>query len=320
MEKDSYKVLVLHYSQTGQLTRVLESMLAPLEQAAPVEVTWQRLEPAEPYPFPWPVLRFMEEFPEAVQLDPPPLAPLDVDPTTDYDLIVLGYTVWFLSPAPPMTAFLQSATARELLRDKPVITVTACRNMWLTAQQTMRDLLAGLGARLCDHVAFVDGGPSLATFITTPRWLLTGNKGPWAGLPAAGIDDNDIQRRGTRLGRALRQALLAGEVTGKEPVLHGLEAVQVDEGLAMSERIGSRSFAIWSRLLRAAGPRGSLRRRLVLFIYVVFLLAMIITVVPLSLLIRRLLRPLPAQRLARLRAFHEQPSGSGRARVEEFDS
>ena len=48
--------------------------------------------------------------------------------------------------------------------------------------------LAALGARLIDHVAFTDPGPTLATLVTTPRWMLTGRRDAWLGLPPAGID------------------------------------------------------------------------------------------------------------------------------------
>ncbi|MBK1735665.1 dialkylrecorsinol condensing enzyme [Halorhodospira abdelmalekii] len=315
----TFKVLVVGYSQTGQLDRILDAVQGPLQADPAITIERLQLRPQTPYPFPWPFFRFLEILPETVQLKPPPLAPLALEPTERYDLVVLGYTVWFLSPSPPTVAFLHTAEAQRLLRDTPVVTVVGCRNMWTQAQQTLQERLRELGAKLCDHVAFVDQGASLATLITTPRWLLTGRRDAFLGLPPAGIAEAEIARRGPRFGCALRAALHDGTLDGNRSVLHGLEAVTVDEGLIVSERIGLRSFRLWSRLLRAAGPQGSLGRRSVVLIYVVFLLLMIVTVVPLSLLLRRLLRPLLRERLEALRAECERPSGSGKERVEEGD-
>src|SRR3546814_1477043 len=53
------RVLVVYFSQTGQLRRVAESLCAPLT-AAGVEVDWCALQPRQPYPFPWPFFRSEE--------------------------------------------------------------------------------------------------------------------------------------------------------------------------------------------------------------------------------------------------------------------
>lgn len=321
LEKEAVrKVLVVYYSQTGQLRQVLDACLAPLEGDENIQVDWLRLDPDPAYPFPWTFFRFLDTFPECVQLEPIPMRPIEVDEGHEYDLVILGYTVWFLSPAPPITTFLRSPQGRRLLAGRPVVTLVACRNMWYTAQQTVRRLLVECGAMLSDHIAFVDRARPMATFITTPRWMLTGRRDRWLGLPPAGIDDEDIQRRGSRLGRALRQALTANRMDGQSPVLQGLEAVRVDEGAILSERVGYRSFRVWSRLVRAAGPAGSPARRAALIIYLIFLITMIITVVPISRLVRLAARPLMRQRLERLRLQHEGPSGSGNQRIREFES
>ena len=92
------KVLVIHYSQTGQLDRVAEAFTRPLVEAPDVSVTFAALRPAEPFPFPWPFLRFMDAFPECIYRDPPPIEPLPTEIFESYDLVILAYQVWFLSP------------------------------------------------------------------------------------------------------------------------------------------------------------------------------------------------------------------------------
>ena len=307
-------VLVVHHSQSGQLARVARTIAAPLAQAGH-RVDELRLEPLAPYPFPWTFWAFLDAFPESVYLDPPPLKPWSA-PAARYDLVLLCWSPWFLSPAPPATAFLQSDQGRALLRDAPVVTVTANRGMWVQAQEQVKALLAAAGARHCDHVALVDPH-RLASFITTPRWLLTGRREPFWGLPAAGVPEPEVARA-ARFGRALAAALSANRLDGSAPVLAGLGAAQVDPALLASEKIGRRSFRVWGKLVRSAGGPGALSRRPVLAVYLAFLVLMIVTVVPVSLVLRFLLRPLLHKRLAALAAAYERPSGSDTSRLKDF--
>ena len=136
-------------------------------------------------------------------------------------------------------AFLQSAEGKQLIKGKPVITVVACRNMWLSAQQAMQEMIADAGGRLLDHIAFTDRGHPLATFITTPRWVLTGRRNPFLGLPAAGVAPDEIAAA-DRFGKAIGKALMRGDEQGNQPLLRGLRAVTVNPRLAISERAGRR--------------------------------------------------------------------------------
>ncbi|HET97493.1 MAG TPA: dialkylresorcinol condensing enzyme [Desulfurivibrio alkaliphilus] len=312
------KILVVYYSQSGQLQRVVETITSPLVAAADVELQVEPLRPAVEYPYPWPLLRFLDAFPESVRLDPPPLQPPAIDREARYDLVILAYTVWFLAPAPPVVAFLRSEVGRAVLRDTPVITVIACRNMWHLAQEKMKTLLREAGARLSDNVVLVDQGSSLATFVTTPRWMLTGRRDRlWGLFPPAGVAEEEIAAS-ARFGHAILDALRQGSLDGRRPVLTGLRAVKADIRLVPGEKIATRSFLIWSRLIRLMGLPGSPGRKPVLLIYLVFLLAMIMTVVPISMALRALLRPLFARRLEAQRLYFEGPSGRGEERMREY--
>lgn len=314
------KILVVEYSQTGQLSAVLDALLAPLlAEDSGVTVMREKLLPQPAYPFPWPFWQFLDAFPESVAGDSPELAPLSAATLAgDFDLVILGYPIWFLSPAPVLMGFLRSADGRRLVQGKPVVTVTACRNMWLMAQETVKQELLAAGARHCDHVALVDRGSAFATFITTPRWLLTGRKDAFWRFPAAGVASSDIAGS-RRFGLALREAMKNDEEKRSGPLLHGLRACVVDERLIASEKVGRRSFRIWSCLLRACGRPGTPLRRTVLAFYLVFLVSLILTVFPLSLLLKAALRPLLRKKLAISRAYFEQPSGSDSSRLVLFN-
>lgn len=313
-----FRILVLHYSQSGQLDNIAKSVMRPLEAESGVEVVWQNLQPVEPYPFPWPILKFFDIFPECVYLDPPAIKPLHISEDENFDLVVIAYQIWFLAPSTPIVSFLQSDAAKKLLNNKPVITLIGCRNMWLSAQETIRKLLKGLHARLIDNVVLTDQGPPWATFVTTPRWLWTGKKnGFWGIFPQAGVSDTEINGA-ERFGRALVRALPLLQSGQPGPFLTGLGAVKVNPSYIAGERIAFRSFRIWGRLLRALGPAGSPMRSVTLVFYIMFLVTLIVTVLPLTILVRMMIRPLMRAKLARQVLKLEAPSGSSVERLDSF--
>ena len=299
------RILVVHYSQTGQLARALDAVLAPLRAAGHTLIEVM-LEPVEPFPFPWPFLQFLDAFPESVMLQPRPIKPLPDWGEEPFDLVILGYQVWYLSPSQPMTAFLQSPQAARWLRGVPVMTLVACRNMWLMAQEQMKRLLAGHGARLVGNVVKIDACSSAASFVTTPAWMLTGQRQFFRTLPAAGIADADLADA-ARFGARTREGLLSGAVD--ETLLRGMGAVRVNEKLIFSEKVARRSFYLWGKLLLAAGRVAPWLRRALLAFYIVFLVLMIVTVVPISALVKTALAPLLRNSIARQKQYFSQPSG-----------
>lgn len=303
------RVLIVHYSQTGQLDRVARSVATPLLRDDSIQVDFLPLRPVEPYPFPWPFLRFINTFPEsahqvpcALELDTAGLQP-------DYDLVILAYQVWYLAPSIPVSSFLQSELAARLLADTPVVTVIACRNMWLQAQEKVKRHLQRIGARLVGNIALVDAAGSVASFFATPLWVLTGRKGPhWFGLvPPAGVSEQDIAAA-QRFGQALRERLLSTRPLD-EQVLQGLNAAPVNDKLILSEKIGNRSFYLWGKLFLACGKPDSPVRKLLAACYTLFLLLMIVTVVPVTAVLKLLFSPLLKKRIARQKAYYAGPSG-----------
>lgn len=316
------KVLVVHYSQSGQLSDVAKRFVQPLVDAGDVSVVFENLRPQQPFPFPWPFFQFLDTFPECVYLDPPPIQPLSVSTDEDFDLVILAYQVWFLSPSLPVTAFMQSPEAARLLHGKPVVTLIACRNMWLLAQEEMKKLIAHVGGRLVGNVALVDEAGSIGSFLATPVWVLSGHKGPhWGGLiPRAGVAPDEVARC-DRFGERILHWLRADRpLTGE--LLKDLDAVRVDEKLIASETAGRRAFKLWGKLFRKLGKPGALPRRCLVTLYAVFLIALILTVVPLTMLVKKLCAPLMRERIARQKAYYSEPSGSAPAaeRVEAVAS
>ena len=312
------RVLVLNYSQTGQLTEITKRIVEPLQQDGSVSVHVETLCPVRPFPFPWSFFKFLDAFPESAHMVPPPLKELSLTGDEDFDLVILPYQVWFLAPSQPVTAFLKLPLAKKLLAGKPVITVIACRNMWMLAQEKMKGMLEACGARLLDNVALVDPSPTMASLWTTPFWLLSGKKDFLKMLPPAGVDAASIQAS-RRFGMALRDALGKDEERGTAPLLAGLWAADSNPHLLVSEKAATRSFYLWGKLLRAVGEPGQWRRYPFLVLYVIFLITLISTVVPISLLIQSLLRPFMRRRFAALKQRFDLPSGSGTERMHLYE-
>src|SRR5690606_41012588 len=122
----------LYYTQSGQLLDILQSVATPLISAGHT-VHFEEIQPAEKFPFPWSAYQFFNAFPETFLQQPYPLKSISQKASNGYDLVILGYQPWFLTPSRPTSSFLQSEEAKRILEGKPVITVLGCRNMWLGA-------------------------------------------------------------------------------------------------------------------------------------------------------------------------------------------
>ncbi|MDR0702116.1 MAG: dialkylresorcinol condensing enzyme [Azoarcus sp.] len=301
-------ILVVSCSQSGQMTDIVSAFTRPLKDAG-MNVHHEILRPQPAFPFPWPFFDFLDAFPESVRLAPRPNQPLAVAADAPFDLVIIAWTVWYLSPAQPTTAFLQSDAGRQLVDGRPVVSVVACRNMWFSAFDTLKTLVAKAGGRVVDHVALTDESPALATFITTPRWMLTGRRDSFLGLPPAGINARQVADT-ARFGAALAGALARDEEKRGTAMLRGLGAVKIVPHLILSERAGRRAFSVWSGIVRRFGRAGQRRRIPALCLFACYLVLMILTVVPASFLLQKLAAPLFARRLAAVGRRYAQPSGT----------
>ena len=139
-------------------------------------------------------------------------------------------------------------------------------------------------------------------------------KTPFAGFSAAGISDQAIADA-SRFGLAIKDGLDSDKEKAGLPLVTGLRAAEVDVSLVQSEKVGFRSFRIWGKLLRKIGPQGSAARKPVLVVYVLFLILMIVTVVPITMLLKKILSPLLTQHYSKIKQKYEKPSGSGSERM-----
>ncbi len=254
------RVLVIHYSQTGQLTELLQRITGPLVEAG-IHVDHLPIEPLVPFPFPWSRVAFFNAFPESTGREPMPLRPFSAA-EGPYDLIILGYTIWYLNPSIPITSFLLHPQARGIIQGRPVLTVIGSRNMWVMAQEYVRERITALGGSLVGNIAVVDRSGNLTSVITIIRWMFWGRKDPFLVFPHAGIRSADIQGA-SRFGDLLADHLKGGSLEGINDALLRMGSARIKPTLLVLERRATFVFGKWRRFIMArahANPQSRIRR------------------------------------------------------------
>lgn len=252
----SPKILVIYYSQTGQLKQIIDKILAPILHACSIE--YAEIKPIKPFPFPWDAHTFFDCMPESVQQIPEDILPLNIA-DKHYDLIILGYQPWFLSPSIPFNSFLHSADA-EILRNSKVLTIIGSRNMWLNAQEKVKEKLIELKANLVGNIVLFDRNPNLTSVLTIIRWTFKGRKQATKFMPEAGVQQKDIEAS-ARFGPIILEALQNGTIEKVQMDLLQADAVELKPGLILLEKRAITNFHKFSTYILQKGKRGDAKRR-----------------------------------------------------------
>lgn len=243
-------ILVVYYTQSGQLKEIADSLVQPFRDPAVYKITWHRIEMEEEFPFPWTADSFFDSFPDSFQQRPHRLKPVPAEILEgNYDLVLFHYQVWFLSPSIPVTSFLKSADGKKLLSGRLVVTVSGTRNMWILAQEKVKKLLKEAGANLAGNVALVDRAGNLVSVVTIIDWLFSGVKRKYLGIfPMPGVSPEDI-RGAERFGRIIRNHLEAGSLDSLQPELAANGAVPVSSFLLSVDQKGNAIFKKWVQII-----------------------------------------------------------------------
>ena len=259
------RVLVVYYTQSGQLKEIIDSVLSPLTE---VTIDFLPIDTAEPFPFPWTGEAFFGAFPESYLQIPQPLKPFQLA-HTDYDLVILGYQVWYLSPSIPFNSFLQSEAGKQLLQGKPVITISGTRNMWVMAHQKVKKLLTDCGAHLVGNIALTDRHHNHISVITIVQWLFSGDKNKrYLGVfPKAGVADKDIESASV-YGTLIAPHLQTGDYTGLQQAIVAHGGVHYKRFLLSAEKKGNRLFGIWAKMIYGSKKRKFLLKCFRIYLYI----------------------------------------------------
>jgi hypothetical protein len=243
----SKKVLVIYYSQSGQLGDIINSLINPLIEAGNTVETI-RVQPLKAYPFPWKGKSFFAVMPDCVLGVPTELLPIQLK-EKEYDLIILGYQAWFLSPSIPSNSILSHPAVKLALKNTPVVTITGARNMWISAMERIRKTLKESESRHAGNIVLVDKHANFVSFVTILYWMFTGKRDRYLNIfPKPGVSDADIDNCKV-FGRVVEKYLGKGNYDGMQEELVGQKAVVVKYNLMFIESKAKRIFAIWANFI-----------------------------------------------------------------------
>ncbi len=288
------KVLVVYYSQSGQLKDIASNIAQPLLSSPEIEVTFYEIQMEKSFPFPWDKTAFFDAFPESFLQIPAPIKPIPAEIlSTKFDLVLLHYQVWYLTPSIPVNSFLKTPEAKLLLNNTPVVTINGSRNMWVMAQEKMKLLLQQNGAILKGNIALVDRGGNLISVITIVEWMFTGVKKKYLGIfPLPGVSDKDI-KESSKFGDAIKESLLGNNLDGLQHKLVAKGAVSISSYLVTVDKTANKIFAKWSNLIIT--KKNS--RKIWLKIFNIYLLLAIWLISPIVYILHIFLYPLKIKKI-----------------------
>ena len=198
--------------------------------------------------FPWTADGFFSVMPDC-QLDvPAQLQPFELK-ETKYDLVILGYQAWFLSPSIPFNSLMHHPELIAVLKDTPVITVTGARNMWLNAFVRVKKLIHAAGAKHVGNIALVDTHPNPVSFITIFHWMLHGKKDSYLNIfPPPGVPAADIAHTKV-FGETVLSHLNCNNWDGLQDELDRDKAVVLNYNLMVIESTASKIFKFWANFI-----------------------------------------------------------------------
>jgi hypothetical protein len=292
------KVLVIYYSQSGQLAEIVDGVTGPLAKAG-ATIEKVSLTPLPGYAFPWTAERFYAVMPDCVLGVTVELAPFTLKESS-YDLIVLGYQAWFLYPSIPVNSLLHHPAFLAVLKNTPVITITGARNMWLNTFVEVKKSLRQAGARLVGNIALVDKHPNHISYITIFHWLLGGKKDRYLNFfPLPGVSAADIAHT-TVFGKLLLPCLDNEKWEGLQEALVRERAVESKYTLMMLESKAVPTYSIWANFIAKRK-----KRKAWLAVFKYYLLFSLFVAAPVILVVDAvLIRPFSSKRIKAKKQFY----------------
>lgn len=243
----SKKILVIYYTQSGQLGDILDNFTLPLVKAGN-SVEKVCVQPVKPYPFPWTGKSFFAQMPDCVLQVPAELQPFQLKENA-YDLIILGYQPWFLSPCIPVNSILHHPSVKAVLKNTPVVTITGARNMWISAMEDIKKILKKAEAKLVGNIVLVDKHHNFVSFVTILYWMFTAKKDRYLNkFPKPGVSDEDIANTNI-FGATVEKYLQSGKWEGLQNELVQQKAVEVKYNLMFIESKAKRIFGLWANFI-----------------------------------------------------------------------
>lgn len=266
------KILTVHFSQSGQLTEIVTNFSNGIKNAIIDHVI---ISPKNPFPFPWSNAVFFDTMPDTVLENPIELNPIAYQ-HENYDLIIIAYQPWFLSPSLPITSLLKDEKFTSILKDTPVVTLIGSRNMWLNSQESVKKLIHSAGGKLIGNIPLIDKAPNLLSVISILHWMQTGKKTKkWGIFPKPGVSDEDIKGI-EEFGKLLNDQLEANDLASYQEKVIQNNGIIIPTSILFIEGKAKRIFLIWANLIQKKTKNGGNRSFWVNFFKYYLLVALFI--------------------------------------------
>lgn len=295
-------VLVIYYSQSGQLESIARNIAKPFLNSEEINLTFHEIQLEKPFPFPWNKESFFDAFPESFLQIPTALKPVPEEIlNTKFDLVLFHYQVWYLSPSIPINSFLKSDDAKKILNHTPVITISGSRNMWIMAQEKIKVLLRKANANLVGNVALVDRVGNLISVITIVEWMFSGVKKKYLGIfPLPGVSEKDIQES-SQFGEIMLDSLQKDNLTQLQPKLVEAGAVKISSYLVTVDKTANKIFNKWSNIIY----KNQKKRKQLLKVFNVYLFLAIWLISPIVYILHLITYPLKLKTIKKETQYYQ---------------
>lgn len=241
------KILAIWYSQTGQLSEIIRTFTSPLMEAGHL-VDHISIKPLPPYPFPWTKDEFLSVMPDCVFQKTIPLADMELQ-YDDYDLVIMGFQPWYLHLSLPSNSLFQEKKIKQLINNKPVLTISDARNMWVNALKMIKQHLSIANAHHIGHISRVDRNGNLISLVTIMHWMQKGIKEKYMNLfPLPGVSNKDIAEMKV-FGNMLLPMLEKGDYKGYQEQLIAAKGFELKNNLVFMEEKAVRLFGLWAKFI-----------------------------------------------------------------------
>jgi hypothetical protein len=291
-------ILVISYSQSGQLTDLLSNLVSTIKE----EIEYVSVQPKTKFSFPWISHEFFNAMPETVLEKEIELNAIEFK-RDKYDLIIFGYQPWFLSPSLPATAILKNEAFKKIMNNTRIVTVIGARNMWLNSQESVKQLIKDADGVLVGNIPFVDHNPNLLSAISILHWMLTGKKEKKYGIfPLPGISDKDILEA-SLFGLIIQKSFDNNEFDHIQEQVILSNRVNINTNILFIESRAKKLFSIWARQIIKKGTT-PLKRKAWVVLFKYYLLIALFIIAPIVLLVFNIfVRPFSYNRITKKKTY-----------------
>lgn len=295
-------ILVVYYTQSGQTKDIVDSILLPIKTTADINIDYELIKPVQNYPFPWGE-KFFDYFPESVKGITCALKPYSYSKDKNYDLIIIAYQSWYLSPSIPVWSFLESKEACNLLKGKKVITIIGARNMWICSHEIVARKLLKLKAKFVGNIVLSDKTCNYISAITIIRWLVKGYKKPALLLPEAGVSKKDIINSSV-FGAIINEAIINDDWINLQNKLLSKKAVRVKYNLVKMEQNARKIFNKFADYILKKGQAGAPERNKRIRLFKVYLMLVIFVISPFASLVFMVTGVILQRRINKIKSYY----------------